>query len=419
MHPTARIVAHPRTWAVPIVFLVGLAVLFPAVYLFATVDPQKHLTDLPVALVIEEQTIDSPPSAAGAVADAIEDGAGTEIAFTRMTPSELADGMGNDTVAGAVVIPADFDQSIASLLPGSDTATVPTVDIRTNAGDGGLSGGLVTGNLAPVLRGVASGLGAQLAASAGGDALPAANQALLATPFDVVSAPYAELPANAGLGTSAFYYALVLVLLGFVGASMISPIVDSALGFAPSEVGPLVQRRPYIAASRLQTLLAKFGILLAGAPVAALAAQLVAVGPVGIPVSDPVTLWLFSTATIMAIGTSAMTVFAIFGNGIGALVNTMFFIALSMTSSGGTVPLAATPTLYRWLSEFEPFRAVVDGVRALLYFSGNPDAGLTEAWVRVAIGGAIGILLGITITALYGRVRMFTRHPHLEPSTTT
>jgi hypothetical protein len=128
-------------------------------------------------------------------------------------------------------------------------------------------------------------------------------------------------------------------------------------------------------------------------------------------------LWLFSTATIMALGTSALTVFAIFGNGIGALVNTMFFIALSMTSSGGTVPLAATPAFFRWLSEFEPFRAVVDGVRALLYFSGNADAGLTEAWARVAIGGVVGILLGVMITSLYGRVQMFTRQPRLEPST--
>jgi ABC-type multidrug transport system permease subunit len=130
-----------------------------------------------------------------------------------------------------------------------------------------------------------------------------------------------------------------------------------------------------------------------------------------------VMLWLFSTATIMAIGTSALTVFAIFGNGIGALVNTMFFIALAMTSSGGTVPLAATPPFFQWLSEFEPFRAVVDGVRALLYFSGNADAGLAEAWLRVAVGGAIGVLLGVTVTALYGRVRLFSRHPRPEPST--
>jgi uncharacterized phage infection (PIP) family protein YhgE len=416
VNSTTRTVTHPRTWAIPIVFLLGLAILFPAIYLSATVDPQKHLVGLPVGLVVAEQSIDAPRSAARSVADAIEEGAGTEIAFTRMTASEVDEGMRTDSIAGAVVIPADFDRSIASLLPGSDPVTVPTVEVLTNAGDGGLSAGLLTANVSPLLRGVAAGLGAELVA-AGGAALPAANVALLATPFSVSTAAYAELPANAGLGTSAFYFALVLVLLGFVGAAMISPIVDSALGFAPSEVGPIVQRRPYVTATRLQTLVAKFGILVAGAPVAAVLAQLVATGIVGIPVSHPVMLWLFSTATIMAIGTSALTVSAIFGNGVGALVNTMFFIALSMTSSGGTVPLAATPPFFRWLAEFEPFRAVVDGIRALFYFGGDADAGLAEAWTRVAIGGAIGILLGVAVTVLYGRVRTFTRHPALEPST--
>jgi hypothetical protein len=417
VNSAARTATHPRTWAIPLALLLGLAILFPAIYLSATVDPQKHLVGLPVGLVVSEQTIDAPRSAAEVVAGAIEEGAGPEIAFTRMSASELADGMSDDSVAGAVVVPAGFDRSIASLLPGSGVVTVPTVEILSNAGDGGLSAGLLSGNVAPLLRGVATGLGAELVASTGGAALPAANLALLEQPFSVTSAAYAELPANAGLGTSAFYFALVLVLLGFVGAAMISPIVDSALGFAPSEIGPLVQRRPVVDASRLQTLVAKYGVLLVGAPMAALATQLVATVVVGIPVSDPLMLWLFSTATIMAIGTSALTVFAIFGNGIGALVNTMFFIALSMTSSGGTVPLAATPPFFRWLSEFEPFRAVVDGIRALFYFSGNTEAGLAEAWTRVGVGGAVGILLGVAVTAVYGRVRMFARHPRPEPST--
>jgi hypothetical protein len=417
VNSAARTAIHPRTWAIPLVLLVGLAILFPAIYLSATVDPQRHLVDLPVGIVVAEQSIDAPRSAAGMVADGIEAAAGPEIAFSRMSADELAAGMRNDSIAGAVVIPPDFDRSLASLLPGSGVVTVPTVEILSNAGDGGLSAGLLSGNVAPLLRGVATGLGAELVASTGGAALPAANLALLEQPFSVTSAAYAELPANAGLGTSAFYFALVLVLLGFIGAAMIGPIVDSALGFAPSEIGPLVQRRPVVDASRLQTLVAKFGVLLLGAPMAALATQLVATVVVGIPVSDPLMLWLFSTATIMAIGTSALTVFAIFGSGIGALVNTMFFIALSMTSSGATVPLAATPAFFRWLSEFEPFRAVADGVRALFYFGGNAEAGLAEAWVRLAVGGAIGILLGVAVTIAYGRVQKFARHPRLEPFT--
>ena len=261
------------------------------------------------------------------------------------------------------MIPADFDASVASLLPGATTSTVPAVSILTNAGDGGLSTGLVVGNLTPLLQGVADGLGEQLLQNTEQSALPAANTTLLSQPFDIVSRPYEPLPDNAGLGLSAFYYSLVLVLVGFIGASLVSPLVDSALGFIPSELGPLVVRQPYTAVSRRRTFLGKVAILVSAAPFAALAIQLVAAS-FGVSVADPVLLWLYSTAVIAAIGTSALAVFSVFGPGIGALVNTLFFVALSMVSSGGTVPLAATPSFFHWFSIISPYRHVVDGTRS-------------------------------------------------------
>jgi hypothetical protein len=219
------------------------------------------------------------------------------------------------------------------------------------------------------------------------------------------------LPENSGFGTSALYYALVLVLLGFIGASVINPLIDSALGFAPSEVGPLVARRPYVAFSRLRTLLIKFGLIAAVSPVAALIVQLIAGPIIGVTISNPFVMWAFSAASIAAIGISALTVFAMFGSGLGSLANTIFFIALSMNSSGGTVPIAATPPFFQGVSSFGPFHAIVDGVRALLYFGGSADAGLADGWLRVGIGGGTGIALGVAVAALYGRNRTFSRHP--------
>jgi uncharacterized phage infection (PIP) family protein YhgE len=422
-----RFALSRHTWLTPVIFILGLAVLLPAIYLSATVNPQGHLKGLPIALVVEKQTGTNDHAASEAVASAISSGVNDEkIQLVRLSSAELASRMKDDSIAGAIVIPANFDASIASLTPTrpgepSPTVTVPVVEIRTNAGDGGISNGLVTGNLAPVLDGVQQGFGAKLVAAveATGAPLTDVQRYLLANPFTVQSSAYTPLPANAGLGTSAFYYTLALVLLGFIGASVINPFVDSAMGFAPSELGPLVARRPYLKFTRRQTLLAKFLVMICVSPVAAATTLLVAGPLVGVPVGNPWMLWLFSTVSIAAVGVSALTVFAIFGGGIGSLVNTLFFIVLSMTSSGGTVPLAATPSFFQWLATFEPYHAIVEGVRAILYFDANPAAGLTDAWIRVTIGLAIGLGLGILVTTLYARKRMFTRHPRPAPPITT
>lgn len=404
-----------RAWLLPILLIVGLAATLPAIYLASTVDPQRHLSGMPVGLVVEAQAGAATPDFAEGVAAAIEAGTGTTLAITRMTHHELATAMDSDRIAGAVVIPADFDTSIASLFPGASSSTVPTVTILTNAGDGGLSSGLLVSNLTPALRGVADGLGKQLIQSTPRSELSAANLALLSQPFETASRAYKPLPDHAGLGMSAFYFSLVLVLIGFIGASLTNPLVDSALGFIPSELGPLVARQPYTAVSRRRTFLAKVAILVTAAPPAALAIQLVA-AVFGVTVDEPITLWLYSTAVIAAIGTSALAVFAVFGSGIGSLVNTLFFVALAMVSSGGTVPIAATPQFFHLFSVISPYRHVVDGTRSLFYFDGNLDAGLGSAWTSLAVGGTLGLALGLVVTTLYGRVDAFSRHPHEKPA---
>ena len=404
-----RALRSPRTWLMPILLIAALAAALPAVYLAATADPQGHLQGLPVALVIEEQQPSTAPSAAEQVAAAIESNVGGAISTVRMTSAELAVAMSEDRVAGAVVVPPDFNASLASL---SSIGTEPfrsTVKVATNAGDGGLSAGLVTANLLPVLQEVSAMLGQQLIAAA--DAPPdGAYRALLADPFAAAAAPYAPLPPNSGLGTSAFYFSLIVVLIAFIGASLVNPLVDSALGVIPSELGPLVARQRYTAVSRRRTFLAKCAILAGAAPVAA--GVLLGVSAlIGVTVGDPAILWLFSTVVIAAIGTSALAVFAILGPGIGSLANTLFFVALAMVSSGGIVPLEATPSPFQWVSGVTPFRHVIDGVRALFYFDGNLAAGLGEAWISAAIGGAVGLTVGLLATTIYGRYPRFSRDP--------
>jgi hypothetical protein len=403
-----------HTWLIPSILVLALAMVFPLIYLSATSAPEDDLHGLPIALVTEVQSPATDPAFAPQVASAIEDAIDADtIAVRVMTSAQLETAMDDDRVAGAIIIPPDFDASLTALLVRPDASTtLPVVQIRTNAGDGGISGGLVTGNLTPVLEAISAATGEQLIAqaTAAGQELSGAHTLLLHHPFTVSDAPYRELPSRAGFGTSAFYLALVLVLLGFIGASVLNPSIDSALGFAPAELGPLVARRPYRPASRLQTLLLKWGLLVVLSPLAsALVVGVVVL--IGIPVADPAQTWLFGSASVAAIGLGALTVFAIFGGGIGALVNTTFFIALAMTSSGGTVPVSATPPFFAWLSSISPFHAVIEGTRSLLYFDGNPSAGLADGWMHLGIGALVAVALGVTATVIYARRRMFTRHP--------
>lgn len=241
------IAKSPKIWLVSVVFITLLSVLLPTVYLTATVDPQDHLKGLRIALVEEPQTVKAAPSAAGATAQAIAANVdGDKVDLVSMSSAELAEDMRDGEVAGAIVIPATFDQDIGTLLQDQAAITVPQIQVHPDAGAGGINTGLVNGNLTPLLKGVSAAMGEQLTLQAQGELSPSAK-ALLSQPFTIASTPYRALPDHSGNGTSAFYYTLVIVLLGFIGASIINPSVDSALGFAPARwarSSPAARTRP-------------------------------------------------------------------------------------------------------------------------------------------------------------------------------
>jgi hypothetical protein len=61
--------------------------------------------------------------------------------------------------------------------------------------------------------------------------LPAAARVLLADPAAVTIQDGHPLDTHSGLGLTAFYYALVLVVCGMLAANVISGQVDHALGY--------------------------------------------------------------------------------------------------------------------------------------------------------------------------------------------
>ncbi|MEI5103538.1 DUF3533 domain-containing protein [Streptomyces sp. PmtG] len=85
------------------------------------------------------------------------------------------------------------------------------------------------------------------------------------------------------------------------------------------------------------------------------------------------------------------------------LISTIVFVAMAVPSSGATVPLEALPGFFRALAEFEPLRQLTGGLRAILYFDAQADAGLTRAFASMGIALAVSLLFGFGMTRLYDR----------------
>jgi Protein of unknown function (DUF3533) len=220
------------------------------------------------------------------------------------------------------------------------------------------------------------------------------------------------VPPHSALGLSAFYIALLTTFCGFLGAVIVATTIDAALGYATTEVGPMWRQRQPVPITRVQTLISKWVMAAVLTVVLTGLMLFTAVVILGMNSPDFPSLWLLSwfAATVVAIGTLAL--FAALGT-LGQITALLVFVYLALASSGGTVPLDALSGFFRFIANFEPLRQILDGVRAILYFDGRGDAGLTRAWVASGIGLVIWIGLGLGVTMWYDRKRLYRMPPDL------
>ena len=113
-------------------------------------------------------------------------------------------------------------------------------------------------------------------------------------------------------------------------------------------------------------------------------------------------LWLFTSFAGISIAAGTLVLFAALG-ALGQLVAMLLFVYLALASSGGTIPLQALPSFFRFVANFEPLRQVLDGVRAILYFNAAGNAGLTRGLVLTAAGLILWVVVGIVVTTWYDR----------------
>jgi YhgE/Pip-like protein len=409
------LVRHGKIWLVPTVVCALVALFLSLLYVGGVVNPDGHLRNLPIALV----DLDKGPALPGQNAPL---GAGVSRAVVASTPAgtvqwrqlsqaQMQDQLASGKIYGALVVPSGFTASVEALTTPHATAQ-PTLTIVTNPGLGSFGSGLAEQINQSAAQQVSLTIGRQLTTQAAAHGADATTRALLADPVTSTTQVGHQIGHHSGLGLTAFYYTLLLVLTGFLGANIINNGVDAALGYTDNEIGPWHRRRPTVPISRTQTLLLKM-LMTAGIVVITTSLLMVAtVGILGMDASHLPQLWIFSYCASLAVAWGVLAINAAFG-GIGQLLSTFVFIALALPSSGATIPLQAVPGFYRFLATFEPMRQLSDGVRSILYFDARADAGLTRGWAMIAVGIAVALLFGLAMTHYYDRkgLRRLTPDP--------
>lgn len=372
-------------WIAPILIGVVLIGLMTTLYLGSAVDPIDHMHGLPVSLVqgdrgglgaeLEKALVGSPEVS-------------EKLAIHVESMAAAEDRMDRGASYATLVVPPGLTRAARS-----GGGAIPTVELLSNQRAGTTGASLAGGVLTPAVK---------------------AFSEAIKTPVIVEATQYRPLPTKAALGLSAFYTSLLILMSGFIGATIINSFLDGALGFAPTEVGPKWSMMRPTLISRRQTLLAKWGmaVVLTGLFVAVF--LLVAVGLLGMDAPSPLLLWLygwFGAATV-AIGTLAL--FAVLGTP-GQLVGLLLFVYLGLASAGGTVPLQALPGFFAAISHADPLRQILGGVRSILYLEARADAGLAEG----AIATAIGLLFWLAFGAFFTRRYDKSGHDRLDPDVLT
>ncbi|MGW7202634.1 DUF3533 domain-containing protein [Streptomyces sp. NPDC054837] len=424
IHPFRVLRAKPL-WIANGVITGVLALLFAVFYVGANIDPVDHMTKLPVGLVNADKGAvvgGTQVSLGDRITESIKKStaSGDKIDWKVMDEKEMKDELGEGKLYGALVVPADFTSSATALNGAGTTGTParPTLTVLTNQSAGSVGSSLARAATTQAAENASLQVGRELTVRSGtGQAkLPAAARLLLADPAAVTVKDGHPLGSHSGLGLTAFYYALVLVVCGMLSANVISGQVDHALGYTHNDMGPLRLHRPLIRATRVQTLAISSTLMAVLSLVMGTLVMVGAVGLMGMDAAHLPLLWLYSVCAIAVSGIGALTLLAVFGTP-GMLVVTLVFIGMAVPTAGATTPLQALPGFYRFLAEFEPLRQITGGIRSILYYDAQGDAGLTRGWVMMAAGLVMAALFGFGVLGWYDRKGLHRIPAETRPET--
>lgn len=409
--PPRALLRVKKLWIMPLTLAGILVALISLIYVGSVVNPTGHLHGLPVLIVNEDRAV-AVDGQSIVIGDKVVSGlTGSEqvtsrLALTTVSLADAKDRMDSGKAYATIVIPANLSDSLANLFGLADAtgAGIPTLTILTNQRAGSLGTSLATGVAEPALSEISRDVSSQLAklAPASSATGNAASAALRTDPLTIATQTYRPLPDHSAVGLSAFYIALLTLMCGFLGGTLVNSAIDSATGFAPTELGPRWRLRRPLPITRWDTLRTKWAVIVVVAPILVGIVLLVAVGALRVYAPNVLDLWLFSSFAAIVVGIGTLVFFATFGS-LGQLLAMLVFLYLSLASSGGTIPIEALPGPFRWAADVEPLRQILGGDRSIMYFDLRADSGLTRGLILAAVGLAIWLAAGFLITRFYDK----------------
>ena len=218
---------------------------------------------------------------------------------------------------------------------------------------------------------------------------------LLRDPVNVITQPYQDLEEGTALGLGAFYYAIVLLVIGLSGSIAVNVLMDARVGMAPFEMGPAFRDLPRVILPRWLNFLIKWGLLtVAAAPTSAL--MLWVASGVGMPVPHGLALFFAGWLSLSAVSAVVLALITL-GGSAGMLLSMIYLVFMGLPSAGAVVPLQAVPDFFRVIAPFEPLHHIYMMVRSILYFDAQADAGLQSGLIGVS-----SILIVAVVVALAG-----------------
>ena len=404
----------------------GLFFLLSFMYLGGTADPQANARHIPVAVVDSDRgaSLETPIGprqldvGQQITAGLIQNNDWKTLRLHMVDDATAEEGLRDGTYFGAVRIPVDLSERVVGLVEAAATdegsagepPERPGITLEYSPRVSIVSTQIIHTMAERMHESFKDRMGSRLVsdsellAEAEGRTVGAAAVLALQDPVAIDVTAWNPLPEGVSNASLPMFYALVVILAGFTGAMIISALLDARLGFIPLEIGPLALHVHVAPFGRLQTLVRKWAVTLVTAPLVSGLCLLVA-DILGITGYDPWHMFWFSNLVIVAVGVCAHTIIAAIGNA-GLLVNLVLFVVLGIPTSGGATPTQMLPPVFVAIGDLQPMHQAYLGLRAIMFFDSNPDAGLGHAiWVLSAWAVA-GLVAGVAVTVVYERMGM-------------
>ena len=373
-------------------------------YLGAFLDPTDNTHNLPIAIVNSDQGVSLGGQNMAYGQQVITQLTATPqqsdvIQWTVLSSrDEAVAGLNNNKYYAVLIIPSNYSASLLALaIPTTSGTHAPAqIDVLTSAAGGSYANSLsqtaAQTTISTISKQTRTVLEQQLTAA--GAKLTPQMANVIADPVQANIQPGVNVGTHSARGLSSFYFALMLILSGFVGTNVMGTLIDGAVA---------ERRKQNIAVNKQTIFRLKATFYTAMAVVAGLAVTWVAVGWLGMDTPNVWTLGLLAILVTVTTAELSLLFQVVFGQ-LGLLVGLIFFTVLGVPASGGAYTFQMLPSFWQAVSHIVPLRYATDGTRALLFLSDNSgDTGLGTAIIVLATYAIAGVSLTWLFSYLYDR----------------